>query len=156
MAATSASAASISARSTSSPAAAAELPGLATGATTPTCSAVITPSANPADTAGSNSNTRPFATSRDAAAGDSRACPRNRDCIVVNPSHSAAWVDSACRTVRVSSAATRFATRTNSATRSNTCGEGIVWRSSVTRASRDDCNSPTEHLPDSLEHMFEA
>ena len=86
-------------------------PSRVTGAITATCSAVTRPAANAAATAGRCSSARPVPTSRCAAAGESRPCPRSQDCMVVSPSCSAAWVSSPSRTVRATWASSRFCAR---------------------------------------------
>ena len=111
VAAVSASTASTAARSTPAAAAAARCSSRATGAITATASAVTRPAANAAATAGRCSSARPDATSRCAAAADSRPCPRSQDCIVFAPSCSEAWVSSPSRTVRASWASSRFFAR---------------------------------------------
>src|SRR4051794_25238925 len=140
--ATAASAWSIAARSTPCAAAAASSPGRATGAITAACAAVTVPSPNAAATAGRCSSARPVATSFVAAPPDSRACPHSHDVMLFLPSDSAASASSPCRTVRATSAASRFWACSRSPSLSSSCGPNIAGRSSAARASRVEPSSP--------------
>jgi hypothetical protein len=146
---------SIAARSTSRAAAAASCSSPAIGAIVATCPAVSAPTANAAAVAGRCSNARPERTSRAASACERCPCPRSHDCMVFNPSCSAAPVSSHRRTVRVTSAAIRFCTTSSGPNRSSNAGPTIPVRSSAARASTADCNSPTGHLPGLLERVYE-